>query len=97
MRIPVKDGYSGSCNEWLKSVEQEALHYHHQIYVMNRGRFQDLTIPTYGNTSDRTNMPLSEPSYREEISRNNDPTYPIQDPIHNVTFEIDVIENEDNR
>ena len=64
---------------------------------MNRGRFQDPNIPTGVNVLYRTNMLLSESLTREGILHKHEPVYPIQDPSHNVIFEWDVIDAEDDR
>ena len=63
---------------------------------MNRRRFQVPTIPTDGNASDRNKIPLGESSTREGILRKYEPVDPSQDTSHNVTFEQDIIDTEDD-
>ena len=64
---------------------------------MNIRRFKDQNIPTSVNALDRTNIPLSESLTREGILYTYESVYPIQDPSHNLTFELDVIDTEDDR
>ena len=55
----VEYNYYGLSDEWFTSVEQEDWDNYHQTGVINRGRFQDPTIPNDVNASDSTNIPLN--------------------------------------
>ena len=83
--------------EWLISVSRGYPQNQHPENAMNRERVQDQNIPTGVNSLDSNNMMFSESLTMEGILHNYEPAAPIQDTSHNVTFEQDVIDTEDDR